>query len=126
MYTILLKDSYAIYRRGITEIIKSKFPYSNITEVDSIGNLADMAGRQNWDIIIFDVTDSSNKNFQLLLTLQQTCPQSKLIITTHTENLLLTNAFIAAGALACVNKNCSAEDFIKAIDKAVENKRVFV
>lgn len=126
MYNILLKDDYAIYRKGINEILRSRFPYSGIIEVDSAVQLADKAREQNWDIIIFDIADASGKNFQLLSTLKQVCPQSKLVITTTGENPLLKNALTAAGASACIAKDCSIEDFIKAIDKATENKQAFV
>ncbi|MFT3747974.1 MAG: response regulator [Agriterribacter sp.] len=126
MYNILLKDDYAIYRKGINEILRSRFPFSGITEVDSAIKLADNASRQNWDIIIFDIADLSGKNFQLLSTLKQACPESRLIVTTDAENLLLKNALIAGGASACIAKDCSIEDFIKAIDKATGHKQAFV
>ncbi|MCC6289463.1 MAG: response regulator transcription factor [Chitinophagaceae bacterium] len=126
MYHILVKDDYTIYRKGINEIIRTKYPYSNITEVDSSVNLAAKASQQNWDIIIFDVTDSSVKNFHLLSALKQTCPGTRLIVTTSVENFLLKNALISAGAYACITKDCSTENFIKAIDRAMQNNQALV
>lgn len=125
MYNILLKDDYAIYRKGINEILRSRFPYSGITEVDSAVKLADKANLQNWDIIIFDIADLSGKNFHLLSTLKQACPESRLIITTNAENPVLKNALISAGASACIAKDCSIEDFIEIIYKTIENKQAF-
>ena len=122
MYHILIKDDYTIYRKGISAIIKSCFPYSQITEADSTRSLAYKARHQKWDLIILDIAEASAENFALLSTLKNNLPETRLIITTEVENPLLTKALIAAGASACLTKDCSIENFVKAVDHTAVGK----
>lgn len=120
MYHILIKDDYTIYSKGISEILKSHFSNTNIAEVSLKVDLLEKANQENWDVIIVDIEDPEKGDFTLLKNIKKANPKASIIVTTHTDNPLLTTAIKTTGASAYLTKSCTEEDFIATIENAID------
>jgi len=77
---ILLADDHSIIRRGLSSILSEAYPHAVIEEVSNGIDLIKKAIKQNWDIIISDISMPGKTGLEALKELKELGFQIPIII----------------------------------------------
>lgn len=116
MGNVLIVDDHEVSRAGIRHILQS------IPKIIVIGEAADglsaiqFTKKHNPDIIFMDIQMAGIDGLETTRRILHFNPHIKIIILSHHETNLYPARLFAAGALAYLSKNCSADEIRKAVN----------
>src|SRR5688500_12475191 len=87
MIKILIADDHALVRRGLRDILLEEFPAADICEVADAASLVEKVRKQEWDIVITDLTMPGRSGLEALQDIK--CIKAKLpvlILSAHPED----------------------------------------
>lgn len=117
MLHVLIKDEYAIYRKGIAGLIRELFPLSHIVESATLKELSSLMSQDSWSLIIADVKEMNGEVMDFLQYYRKSFKEKPLLVMTEPFNPLLHSGLIMAGAAACLNKSCTGREFRSILEK---------
>ena len=121
MLRVLIKDEYAIYRKGIAGLIRELFPLSYITESATLEELSALTTQDSWSLIITDVKEMNGEVMDFLQYYRKSFKEIPLLVMTESFNPLLHSGLVMAGAAACFTKNCTGREFRSMLEKILGN-----
>ena len=117
MIKILIADDHAILRRGLKEFLVRELKEVVCGEAGSAAQALDLVRKQEWDLLILDVTLPGRSGLDVLADLKKAKPELPvLVLSTHPEKQLGKRA-LKAGASGYMNKEAAPEELIRAIRK---------
>lgn len=124
MARILIADDHAVARRGIKEILLEAFPSAEITLTNDAEELIKMVIKQEWDLVISDISMPGRSGLDALHDLKKNFPDlAVLILTIHPEEEYAVRA-IREGAAGYLNKDEAVEEeLIKAVDIILRGRK---
>lgn len=123
MRRILIADDHAIVRRGIKDIILEAFPTAEITEVADAEELIHKVIKQNWDVVISDLSMPGRTGLEALQQIKIHSPKLPvLILSMHSEDQYAIRV-LKAGAAGYLNKDMAPEELINAINKVLSGRK---
>ena len=115
MIRILIADDHAIVRRGVKQIITDEFPSAIIAEVSDVESLIMRVMKEDWDVIISDISMPGRSGVEALEQVKQIKPGIPvLMMSMHPEDQYALRV-LKAGASGYLNKSSVHEELIKAI-----------
>ena len=115
MLRILIADDHAIVRKGLKQILLEEYPSAIIEEVNDAEGVIKKTTRNEWDIIICDLSMPGRSGLEILKEVKQTYPGIRvLMLSMHPEDRFAVRA-IKSGAAGYVTKESAAEELVKAI-----------
>jgi len=115
MIRILIADDHAIVRKGLRQIISDEFPSSTIVEVNDVESLVIQVIKEDWDVIICDISMPGRSGVEALEQVKQIKPEIPvLMMSMHSEDQYALRV-LKAGASGFLNKSSVHEELIKAI-----------
>ena len=115
MIRILIADDHAIVRRGVKQIITDEFPSAIIVEVSDVESLIMRVMKEDWDVIISDISMPGRSGVEALEQVKQIKPGIPvLMMSMHPEDQYALRV-LKAGASGYLNKSSVHEELIKAI-----------
>ena len=112
---ILVVDDHAVVRRGILQILAGGFPGSKFSEACSAPEALDMVWRQDWDLILLDISLPGRSGIEVLKEIRTARPKVPvLILSMHSEDQFAVRA-LKAGASGYVTKESPPEVVLEAI-----------
>ena len=119
MIRILIADDHPIVRQGLKEILAREIPGGICGEAENAQQVLSEAQRQDWDLVILDVTMPGRSGLDILEDLKKLRPKLPvLVLSMHAENQLGKRA-LRAGASGYLNKESAPEELIKAVRKVL-------
>jgi DNA-binding NarL/FixJ family response regulator len=123
MIRILIADDHTIVRKGIRQIISEEFPDAAIDEVPDTESLIQAAIRQEWDLIITDISMPGRSGLEALGQIRQINQHLPiLIMSIHSEDQYAIRS-LKAGASGYLNKDLAPDELILAIRTVISGKK---
>ncbi|MBI1341742.1 MAG: response regulator [Terrimonas sp.] len=125
MIRLLIADDHAIVRRGLRQLITEEYSSALIEEVGDVESLIEKVIRNDWDVVICDISMPGRSGLEALLQIKQIKPSLPvLIMSMHSEDQYALRV-IKAGASGYLSKDTVHEDLVKAL-KVIQNGRKFI
>lgn len=125
MLRIIIADDHAIVRKGLRQIILEEYPTAMIGEVSNVEELIASVIREEWDLVICDISMPGRSGLEALQQIREINPKIPvLIMSMHPEDQYALRVF-KAGASGYLSKDAVHEELITAI-RLIRNGRKFI
>jgi DNA-binding NarL/FixJ family response regulator len=119
MIRILIADDHAILREGLKEILVRNLEEVVCGEAGNAQQVLDLVRKQEWDLLILDVSMPGRSGLDILADLKKAKPRLPvLVLSVHPEEQLGKRA-LKAGASGYMNKEGAPKELIAAIGKVL-------
>jgi DNA-binding NarL/FixJ family response regulator len=120
---VLIADDHAILRRGLKEILLHELDGVTAGEAENAEQTLEEVRRQDWDLVILDITMPGRSGLDVLKELKALRPRLPvLVLSMHPEDQY-GKRVLKAGAAGYMNKESAPEELIKAIRKILGRGR---
>ncbi len=119
MLRALIADDHAIVRRGLKEILAEEFDVAGFGEASTASQVLELIHKQNWDILVLDITMPGRSGLEVLKEVKHEHPQLPvLVLSIHPEDQFAIRT-LKAGAAGYMTKENAPDELIKAIRKVL-------
>jgi two-component system, NarL family, invasion response regulator UvrY len=123
MTKILIADDHTVVRRGLKQILLEEFPFAFIDEVGDAEELIKKVMKNEWDVIISDLSMPGRSGLESLQHIKQYHPKLPvLILSVHPEEQYAIRV-LKAGASGYLNKDLAPEELVKAVNCVLSGKK---
>jgi len=120
---ILIADDHAVFRRGLKETLSETFAKIVFGEARTAQETFELAQREEWDVIILDISMPGRSGLDILDDLRRSRPRIPvLLLTMHPEQQFARRA-LKAGAAGYLTKDSVPEELKEAIKRIVAGGR---
>jgi len=120
MLKILIADDHPIVRQGLKQILSEEPDLEVSGEAQNSQEVLELVRKQDWDIVILDITMPSRGGIDVLKELKHQYPKLPiLVLSMHPENQYAIRA-LKAGAAGYLTKESCSEELVKAIQKILK------
>src|SRR5689334_16233980 len=120
---ILLADDHAVVRHGLKQILADQFRHSTFGEARNAQEALNLVWKQNWDIVILDITMPGRSGLEVLREIRRSRPKLPvLVLSMHPENQFAVRV-LKSGASGYMTKESAPEELVGAIKKVVSGAR---
>ena len=117
MIKILVADDHAIVRQGLKQIVAQEADLLVGGEAQNAEQVLRLVRKQEWDVIVMDISMPGNNGLELLKQLKHERPRLPvLILSMHPEDQFGVRA-LKAGADGYLTKESAPEELVGAIRK---------
>ena len=119
MIRVLVADDHAIVRRGLKLIMEEEFHSIVFGEASNGQQALDLVWKQDWDIVVLDITMPGRGGLDILKELKQLRPKLPvLVLSMHSEDQFAVRV-LKSGASGYMTKENVPEELVKAIKKVL-------
>src|SRR5579863_9458175 len=98
MMRILIADDHSVVRQGLERILLKEFPSAQIEQVEDADSLLKKGMKQEWDIIISDISMPGKSGLEVIQQIKELHPKLPiLMLSVHPEEHYAIRA-LKAGA----------------------------
>lgn len=120
---ILIADDHSIVRRGLKDILRDEFPFSEIIEVSDAASMMLKIVKESWDIVISDLSMPGRTALDVLPEIKQHNPKLPvLILSIYPEEQYAIRA-LKAGASGYLNKDLAPDELINAVRRVLSGRK---
>jgi DNA-binding NarL/FixJ family response regulator len=117
MLRILIADDHPIVRKGLKQILSEESDMGVFGEAQNSQELLELVRKQDWDIVILDITMPGRGGIDVLKELKHERPKLPvLMLSVHPEDQYAVRA-LKAHASGYMTKDSAPEELVKAIRK---------
>lgn len=125
MLRVLIADDHAIVRKGLRQLILEEYPTAQIGEVGDVETLIMHVIKEQWDIVICDISMPGRSGLEALQQIRDISPSLPvLIMSMHPEDQYAVRVF-KAGASGYLSKDAVHQELLSAI-QTIRNGRKFI
>jgi two-component system invasion response regulator UvrY len=119
MIKILIADDHPIVRQGLKQILSEEPDVGVLGEAQNCHEVLDLVRKEEWDVVILDITMPDRGGLDVLKELKQQHPKLPvLILSMHPEDQYAIRT-MKAGAAGYITKGNEPEELIRAIRKII-------
>ncbi len=112
---VLIADDHAVFRRGLIETLTEAFPKVTFGEAKTAQETLDHARRQDWDVVILDISMPGKSGLDILDDLRRLRPKLPvLLLSIHPEEQYARRA-LKSGAAGYLTKDSVPEELKEAV-----------
>src|SRR5690349_5440644 len=120
---ILLADDHAVVRHGLKQILADQFRHSTFGEARNAQEALNLVWKQNWDIVILDITMPGRSGLEVLREIRRSRPRLPvLVLSMHPEDQFAMRV-LKSGAAGYMTKESAPEALVGAIKKVLAGGR---
>jgi DNA-binding NarL/FixJ family response regulator len=112
---ILIVDDSELVRRGIKDLFDPEGPWEICGEAPDGAEALRQAQTLQPDVILLDVSMPGTDGLETARLLRQESPEAKILIMSHHDLSVLSEAALEAGANGCVDKSRLSADVLTGI-----------
>jgi two-component system, NarL family, invasion response regulator UvrY len=120
---VFVSDSHPVVRLGIKAILADVPDIEVVDEAGSGHDPGNKHGKNNYDIIIFEIFRLAGNGLDLLQELRERNPKAAVLIFTHLPEDQLAVRALKLGAAGYLSKKSEPEELINAIHKIAQGKK---
>lgn len=118
---ILIADDHAIVRRGLRDILLEEFPSANIEEVGDAEDLVKKVIKEEWSVVITDLSMPGRSGLEALQQIRQDYPKLPvLVLSIYPEDAIRV---LKAGAAGYLNKDSAPDELVNAVHRVLSGKK---
>jgi len=119
MLKVLVADDHAIVRQGLKLILTEEFSSLMFGEARNSQELLAQMCKDNWDIVVLDITMPGRSGLDVLKEIKQLYPKTPvLVLSMHPEDQFAVRV-LKAGAAGYLTKENVPEEMVKAVHKVI-------
>lgn len=123
MLRILIADDHTVVRKGLRQILLEEFPTAEITETADAAALFLKVLREEWDVVITDISMPDKSGLEVLQQIRRDQPRLPvLILSAHSEDQYAIRA-LKAGASGYLCKDSASDELVIAIRRILMGKK---
>ena len=123
MHRFLVADDHAVVREGLRHILSGAFPSAIIEEVTNAEDLLKRATKEEWDVVITDISMPGRSGLEILQLVKLDRPKLPfLTLSMHSEDQYAIRA-LKAGASGYLSKESAPAELVKAINQLLLGKK---
>jgi DNA-binding NarL/FixJ family response regulator len=123
MLRILIADDHTVVRRGLRQILLDEFLAADIVEVADADELFNQVLKNEWDVVITDISMPGRSGLDVLQQVRQHYPKLPiLVLSIHPEDMYAIRV-MRAGASGYLNKDSAPEELVKAVHRILLGKK---
>jgi two-component system, NarL family, invasion response regulator UvrY len=123
MLRILIADDHTVVRKGLRQILLEEFPTAEITETADAAALFMKVLREDWDVVITDISMPDKSGLEVLQQIRRDQPRLPvLILSAHSEDQYAIRA-LKAGASGYLCKDSASDELVVAIRRILMGKK---
>src|ERR1700745_3395069 len=123
MKKILIVDDHEVLREGVKRIFDKQSGTMTFGEASTSQEALALVRRQNWDVVVLDLSLGGRSGLEVLKELKQLRPRLPvLILSMHSEEQFARRAF-KAGASGYITKDSPRAELVKAINTVIAGGR---
>jgi two-component system, NarL family, invasion response regulator UvrY len=120
---ILVADDHIVVRRGLKMILLEGFPGVEIVEVGDAEDLVKQALKNDFDVVISDLSMPGRTGLDALVQVKQSKPNLPfLILSIHPEDQYAIRV-LKAGASGYLSKDMAPDELVNAVQKVLLGKK---
>jgi two-component system, NarL family, invasion response regulator UvrY len=120
---ILIADDHAVFRRGLTETLGETFSRVSFGEATTAQETLDHVRRQDWDVVILDISMPGKSGLDILDDLHRLRPKLPvLLLSMHPEEQYARRA-LKSGAAGYLTKESIPEEIQEAVRRVQKGGR---
>jgi two-component system, NarL family, invasion response regulator UvrY len=120
---ILIADDHAVFRRGLTETLAETFSRVSFGEARTAQETLDHVRRQDWDVVILDISMPGKSGLDILDDLHRLRPKLPvLLLSMHPEEQYARRA-LKSGAAGYLTKESIPEEIREAVRRVHKGGR---
>jgi DNA-binding NarL/FixJ family response regulator len=120
---ILIADDHAVVRRGLRQILADEFKKAEFVEVGSANEALAGVRKENWDVLILDITMPGRSGLDALKEIKESRPRLPvLVLSMHPEDQFAVRV-LKTGASGYMTKESAPEELVGAIKKVLAGGR---
>jgi DNA-binding NarL/FixJ family response regulator len=123
MRRVLIADDHAIVRRGLKDIIRDDFPSAEIVEVADAEELLRKVMREEWDVVITDLSMPGRSGLEALQTIKQHKPSLPVLVLSIYPEEQYAIRVLKAGASGYLNKDMAPDELVNAINRVMSGRK---
>lgn len=123
--SFLVADDHKIITQSLTFILKDLYPNAEVKQINKIGEIIKQLNEATFELLILDISFPDGNTLQLIPTLKNLQPDSKILIFSGYDEEIYAIRYINAGANGYISK-MSSEDEIKEAITSVVNTGKFI
>jgi two-component system invasion response regulator UvrY len=117
MIKVLVVDDHPIVRQGLKQILSDEPDMAVLGEAQSSQEVYEMIRKQEWDIVVLDITMPGRGGLDVLKELKHERPKLPvLMLSVHPEDQYAVRT-LKAGAAGYMTKESAPEELVQAIRK---------
>ncbi len=117
MVNIIIVDDHAVVRKGLIQIIEENLSFYQIDEASSGDELIEKAKKQKYDIVVLDISMPGKDGLDTIKELKHIAPDTPVLAFSMYPEEQYAVRLLKAGASGYLNKECSPNEFLEAIDR---------
>ncbi|HUB61646.1 MAG TPA: response regulator transcription factor [Puia sp.] len=120
---MIIADDHAILRKGLRLLLQEEFPGAEIAETGDSDDLLNRVMREQWDVVISDISMPGRGGLEVLQQIRQQFPRLPvLILSVHPEDQYAIRV-LKAGASGYLSKDSAQGEVVKAVHKILMGKK---
>jgi len=120
---ILIADDHSVVRKGLRMILAETYPLAQITEVPDAFELLNKAGKEEWTVIISDISMPGRSGADIVKEIKELAPKTPLLILSGHAPQQYAVKTIKSGASGYLTKESAPEELVKAIEHVLGGKK---
>lgn len=125
MKRFLLIDDHAIVRSGIKFWLSAEYHPAEIEEAENGKEAMEKVDNNEYDLLLLDIHMPETNSFDLLKYILTNRPGAKVLIFSMNSENMYAKRFLKAGAAGFVSKDAPIEEFKKAVNLTLSNKKYY-
>src|ERR1051326_4676293 len=117
MIRMLIVDDHAVVRHGLKNILSEQPDMSVMGEAGNAGQLMDILGTGDWDILIMDISMPGKSGLDILRQLRHDHPRLPVLLLSMLPEEQFAVRALQAGASGYMTKDTAPEELVKAVRK---------
>jgi two-component system, NarL family, invasion response regulator UvrY len=123
MRRFLIADDHSVVRKGLRQILFEAFPSAVIEEVTNAEDLLKRAIKEEWDVVISDISMPGRSGLDILQQVRLDRPKLPfLMLSMHSEDQYAIRV-LKAGASGYLNKESASEELVRAVNQLLLGKK---
>ncbi|MEI6388574.1 MAG: response regulator transcription factor, partial [Spirochaetota bacterium] len=120
---ILLADDHEVFRMGLVQIIREKYPSVEIGEARNSAETLECLRHQAWDILVLDIFMPGRSGLEVLHEAARDYPLIPVLVLSSAPDDQLALRVLKSGASGYLNKRVAAEELVKAVELLLSGRR---
>ena len=123
MLRVLIVDDHAMIRVGLKQVLRKSLANAVIGEAQNAEDALEQVRRENWNLVIMDITMPGRSGLDILKDVQLARPALPvLIMSMHGEDQFAVRV-LKAGAAGFISKHSAPEELVNAIRKILNGRK---
>lgn len=120
---ILIADDHSVVRKGLRMILAETYPLAQIAEVADAFELLNKAGKEEWTVIISDISMPGRSGADIIKEIKVLAPKTPLLILSGHAPQQYAVRTIKSGASGYLTKESAPEELVKAIEHVLGGRK---